>query len=278
MELSSEVRRAVRQYKPVKTDGLILYPVTVAEYEDFLEARPAIEFMQQALDANYISLPLLSALYKLDYTNLENGKAASGLFVRSLLALALSLRLGEGKEPKERVREFTIVCDSSNPSKLKALQFVLCGEEKQITAVQYQRLRPIIAAQNGVEIPSDDVNPELAEAERDIANANAPKLDIRLEDLIAGVSALSGAEEEEIETWPILKLQNRQNAYRRAMDYTICAIAESQGTKWKGGNPHPSPWFERIREESASLTPLESFAGGEGLKAVERAGINTAEV
>ncbi len=272
MELTEKQRRLVRRYQPIEADGLTLYPVTVAEYESYLVARPAIECMQQALPAGCISLPLLAALYRIDYTSLKEGKAANGMFVRSLLALALSLRLGEGEPPEERVKRFTIVCDPDDPSRLRSVRFQTGGGEAEVTAVQYQRLRPIIAAQNGAQIWPDDANPELVEAEREIAGARAPKLDMRLEGLIASVAVLCGAEEEEIEAWPILKLQNRQQACRRAMDYLICGIAETQGTKWKGGNPNPSPWFEKIRAESSSLMPLESFAGGEGLKAVQRAG------
>lgn len=270
--ISSQMRRAIRKYEEIKVDGLTLYPIKVAEYETFLAVRPAIEFMQQSLPMRYMSLPLLSAFYRIDYEAITQGKRAEGMFLRSLVALALSLRLGEGEEPENRAKHFRIFCDPKEPSRFKKLQFIMDGEEKEVTAVQFQRLRPIIATQNGVEIYPDDVNPDLVQAERDIIEKNAPKMDVRIDDLISAVAALSGAEEAEIEDWPILKLQNRQRAFKRTMDYMICSIGESQGTKWKGGNPHPSPWFDRAKEGSAGLMPMEEFANGEGLKAIQNAG------
>lgn len=42
-------------------------------------------------------------------------------------------------------------------------------------------------------------------------------------------------------------------------------IGESQGTKWKGGNPYPSPFFDRVREDSPALIAMDKFAGGKGL-------------
>ena len=37
MELSSAIRRAIRRDEPVVVDGITLYPIRVAEYEEFFQ-------------------------------------------------------------------------------------------------------------------------------------------------------------------------------------------------------------------------------------------------
>lgn len=54
--------------------------------------------------------------------------------------------------------------------RLKAVEFTVDGEEThRVTPVQFQRLREIAAAQNGIELASPEANPELIEAQRELA-------------------------------------------------------------------------------------------------------------
>ena len=273
MELSAKTARAIRVYEPVKTEGLTLYPILMQEYESFLRGKSAISFLARSLPLEYLSQPLLSAFYRMDMTALRQGEEPSGMFYRSLLFLALSLRLGEGKSDEERVKLFRVAAEREQPDKLLAVEAETGEREKiRITPVMFQRLRPILAAQNGIELLSDDTNPDLLEAERDIAQQRGPKLDYRMDSLISTVAALSGSEERDLEDWPILKFQRRQEALERVLNFLICGVGETQGTKWKKGNPYPSPFFDRVREDSAALVSLESYAGGAGLEAVRNAG------
>ncbi|MFR5026480.1 MAG: hypothetical protein ACLTC3_10085 [Evtepia gabavorous] len=75
MELSSAIRRAIRRDEPVVVDGITLYPIRVAEYEEFLTARPAIEVMQRTFPVRLLSVPLLQALYTMDLEAVEAGQA-----------------------------------------------------------------------------------------------------------------------------------------------------------------------------------------------------------
>lgn len=271
-ELPYAIQLAVNKYEPVEFGGMTFYPIRVNEYEAFLTARPGIEVMQQALPVSMVSLPLLEALYRLDYDAVSEGRETSGLFQRALLFLALSLRLGEGMELNDRLRQFRIIVDRENASKLKAVRFTVNGEETfDLTPVQFARLRPILAAQNGVRLEDDDANPELVQAERDIKSMNTPELELRMEDLISSVALISGKDEAEIYDWPILKLDRRKEAAERLIGYITCSINEGAGCKWKGGNPVPSIWFEKIRGSSA-LVALSDFANGAGSKAVSNPG------
>ena len=275
-KLPLHIQKAIRTYQPIETEGLTFWPILVSEYHEYLTAKPAIEIMQQALPVRWLSMPLLSALYGMDFEAFQKGEPRVGLFSRCLLFLALSLRLGKGKEVAERTKLFTILVDAEDPGRLKALRFTGDdGEEKEITPIMFQRLRPILAIQNGIELASEDANPDLVEAERDLAEMNGPELEVSLDSLFSTIAAMAGIDEAEIDDWPILKLNRRQKAYSRVLNYVVCGIGEAQGTKWKGGNPYPSPFYDKVRNGSSGAMRLEEFAGGAGVRAVQNAGVQT---
>lgn len=276
-ELPLNMQKLINCYKPIETDGFTLYPITVANYAEFMVARRAIGFVQQTLPIELMSMPLLSALYKIDFERALKEEEPSGLFASALLSIALALRLNQGDEEATDIfKRLTIIADPHDQSKLKSINFTLDGiEEKSITPIQYARLRPIIAAQNGIKLASDLDNPELLQAEEDLADSNAPKLDYRTENLVYAAAALTGKDEEEIYGWAILKLTNRLSSFKRILDYVICGIGESQGTQWKGGNPHPHPWVDKITGMSAALMPMGDFMGGAGYQAMKDAGMDS---
>ena len=180
------------------------------------------------------------------------------------------MRIGEGLDLGERLRQFTIVPEPNDPARLKFVAALLNGEEMvKITPAQYGKLRKLIAAQNGVEIYGDDANPELVEAER-IMRSQGQQLRGSVEDEIRFVSLL-GFDEDAIDDWAILKLHDKANAMRRVLDYVVCAINEGAGCTWKGGNPAPHPWMEK-EQDTSNMIPLSSFANGEGVKAMKNAG------
>ena len=262
MELPVEIERAVRRFEPIFAEGLTLYPVRVKEYDAWCVAKDAVEALQQAFPARLMSMPILSAMYRMDLEAMRDGTDVPGLFPRALLALALSLRLWEGRKPEERVKAFRIEADAKDPGRLLSVRCTLNGEEMvKITPIQFQRIRPILAAQNGAERYADDANPELVQAEREMAELNGPKLDLSIEDMQNFVAAWTGADERTTDEWPILKLFRRAEGLKRPLDYLICGIGETQGTKWKGGNPAPHPCFARKKEGSAALRSIEEFSG-----------------
>lgn len=268
-DLPRPIQQKINRYEPVETDGITLYPIRVEEYEDFLLAKPALEFLQQSLPVALMSVPILQAYYAMDIESVFDEQAPTGLLGSTLLLLALALRLGEGEEPEKRIRRFRIVPYPNDTKRLRMIAFSTDGEEiNTMTPAMFQRWKPIIAAQNGVELLPDDANPELVQAEKDVLRKRSLNLDTNMESLVCGVATLSGAEEADIYSWPILKLQNRQNAIKRAMDYLICGVGESQGTKWKLGNPCPHPFFDRVKEGSLGAIGLDSYLGGAGAEAV----------
>lgn len=266
MAISQSIERACRRYEEVQAEGLTLYPILVEEMETFELARPGIDIVQQSLPVAYAVMPLLAAYYKMEYDAMERGEETVGLLSRALLMLALSLRLGRGKALDERLKAFRCKVDTKDPSRLTAVEFVLHGEELwRITPVQFQYLREIIAAQNGIELTPPEANPELVEAQRELAEMNGgAKLSGDLWERVATVAALEHAEEEDIESWPVLKLQTKAKTWQRILGYMTCTIAEARGTQWKRGNPWPSLFYDRVSEGNTALRPVEESTRGMG--------------
>lgn len=274
-QLSLSIQRAIRQYKPIKTGALTLYPVLVRDIDLFQLARQSLDVLQQSLPVALMSKPLLQALYQLDYEAAVKGEPITGLFSDALLLLSLSLRIGWGSA-EDILKSWQIKVDPNDQSRLKNVSTVLNGEELiEITPVQFQKLRPIIAAQNGVKLESDDANPDLVKAERDLAELNAPKLDVSVDQMIASVCTLTGADEEEVENWAILKLQKRAESLQRAMDYIVCGIGGAFGGFGKGGNPVPHPFYERTEKYTGNLVAAEGFMGGAAENAIQNQGTQT---
>jgi len=266
-DIPTKYLKKIRRYEPVEMEGMVFHPILVEEYDEYRIAKAAVEFMHQSLPRVFLNMPLMQAYYLMDNQSVADEKLPTGLMVRTVLFLALSLRIGQGLPVEKRVALFRPRVTPNG--RLKSLCFTPDGEEIcEITPAMFQRLRPILAAQNGLEIPEEDANPELVEAEQEIARQKAPELEVNLDSLISSVAALSGADEKEIYDWPIAKLQSRQRALHRALDYLVCGIGEAQGTKWKKGNPVPNPFFDRKKTGSAAKVALSDFASGAATDAV----------
>lgn len=272
-ELPLQYTRKINRYEEIEVEGFIFHPVLVKDYEMFLIARPALEVLHQSLPVAYLRMPLLSALYQMDFESASKGETPTGLFSRALLCLALSLRLGENEEIVTRMGMFQVVADHAKPEKLIGLRYIDSeGKQKEISPALFQRVRPIIAAQNGVKLESDKADPDLVQAEKDLAEMNGVSLNANIEDLVSAIALMSGADESEIEEWAILKLIRRQRSCQRILDYLVCGFGQVNGTTWKGGNPHPSPFFDKAEEGFGAHIGLGEFAGGAGERAVANAG------
>lgn len=262
-ELSLQIKRKIARYEAVEIYNLTLYPVRVYEYEYFLMSKVALEVLHQSLKLEYMRMPYLSALYAMDYEARMSGQPMTGLFSCALIGLALSLRLGEGLSLAERVGLFRIIPDRENPARLVGLQFEgKDGEVKTIEPSMYKDLRQIIAAQNGVKLESDEANPDIVQAKKDMAVGSGADLDFSVEALISFAAAMSGADEEEIDQWPVLKLTRRTESFQTVLAYLVCGIGEASGSTWKGGNPVPHPIFKRLNNGSGFAAPMETDKDG----------------
>lgn len=276
-ELPFHIQEAIHNYEPIETEGLRLYPIRVKEYQQFTMARSAIEVLQTSFPVAYLSMPLLQAYYQMDLIEpTVSGSEPTGLFGRAILLLSLALRLGEGKKAEERILRFAPVVNPSDPRRLKSVRAVgNDGGAIDVTPVQFQRLRPIIAAQNGVELESDNADPDLVKAERDLAEMKGVNLDVSVWQMKSSVAALTGADEAEMGEWALRKLTDRADSLKRAIDYVVCGIGGSFGGWGKGGNPVPHPFYEKIKTGFSAVIPLEDYANGAGARAAQNPGQKT---
>ena len=277
-ELPLHIQKAVRRYEAIETDGVTLHPILVSEYDEWLVARQAIDIMQQSLPVAMLSKPLLQVYYEMDVLPAVMGTEGqpTGLWGCAMLALALSLRLGQGLALDKRILQFDPMIDTKDPKRLKAVQTLLNGEEMiRITPIQFQRLRPIIAAQNGVTLESEDANPELVKAERDLAELNGPKLNVNFDDKLTFVAGKLHKRKEELYDWPIKEVEDHEAIFTRELMFAVNAIGGAFGGFGKGGNPTPHPFYERTDTEFSGVVSLESYANGAGARAAQNPGKKT---
>lgn len=266
-------QEAVNTYQVVDFEGFRLHPIKVRDYRAFSNARPAIDFLQQSLPVRWLSVPLLSAYYGMEYECYEKGEEPPGLFARALLFLALALDFMPELDEWERVRRLSegILVDGNDHGKLVGVVIGTGEDQKTLTPVIFQRMRPVLAAQNGVRLESEDANPELVEADRDIAEQNSENMDFDVSHLVTGVCALTGKDETELMDWPILKLTRRSESIERILGYLVCSFGEMSGAKFKGGSPFPSPFYPKTTRGSRALIDMNTFTNGQQVSVSENA-------
>lgn len=272
-ELPLHIKKAIRKYEPISTDGVTLYPILVSEYDEWLVARQAIDVLQQSFPVALMSKPLLQVYYELDLLPVVLGKnqKPSGLWGCAMLALALSMRLGQGLPPEKRMLQFQPMIDGNNPKRLKAVRTVLNGEEiVDITPVQFQRLRGIIAAQNGVKLEAEEANPELVQAERYLSAMGA-RLNVCFDDKLTFVAGKLNKRKSELFDWTIKEVDDCEAVFTRELMFVVNSIGGAFGGFKNGGNPTPHPFYEKEETTNAHMA-LSDFANGAGVRAVQNAG------
>lgn len=272
-KLPANTELAISSYAPIRAEGLILYPVRVRDWDAYGPARAAISFLQQSLPVALLSVPLLQAYYTLylkaaALTDAEKQSSAGlealalgSLFYGAVCHMILSLRLHEALPIEQRIQTVQIEPSAKDRTRLERLHFWINGEEEYtVSPIQFQRLRPILAAQNGVALEAVDANPEIVAMERRMQEEKAADVDFSIHKLVAAVATLTGTEEAVIYEWPILKLNRRAEAYSRVMDYVAVTIGQSSGlVSYKDGLPVPSPWFAKRSNGLLSLTKTDKL-------------------
>lgn len=238
--------------EPAIVNGVPLHPLRMEHYAEWLYCKRALTVRQSTLPAAYAVMPYLSALYAMDFDT----KGATG-FMAQIIAL-LALATGQPAET------FDVRCDSQDMRKLTG---VVCNSHElmfRIEPMQFSKFRAVLAAQNGETLPDEAQNPELLEAERDIAESNSIPLKMDINDMLASVAYQCGIRPKEIAGWSIREFEAMRRAIDRDKRFTLCAQAENAGCKYKGGNPAPSWCFDRDRE-GHHMESLSGFTARTGM-------------
>lgn len=281
VRFSREITIAVRKSLPIEKGGLTLYPITMADYDDYVICKDALTILQASLPAKYLGFDYMSALFAMAMDEAQgtldfsNGSAASspGLklaFQRVLRLLQLSLRVSE-KEIADIASDIVYTKNEFDELSIDHIVIHQNGKDVNLTpSVFSQVIRPLIAFQNAIELPDETANPDLInESKKYKKDADGVKLKPDVDDLIASVAYLSHVSAAEILTWTVREFEYRARAIERDKRYMLCAQAETSGlASFEKGNPAPS-WFYDADIDSLGTTSLSELGkklGGAGVK------------
>ena len=151
------------------------------------------------------------------------------------------------------------------------------GDERELASIQiragdmilpltpavFDRLRPVIAAQNGLELPDETENADLVEAENDISSQDAISLNLDFNTLLASVARDQHCRRVDLLDYTIREFFALRDAIQRDKLFTLYKMAELNGTKFTKGNPWPS-WCYDSKAQSNALISMAQFMAGPG--------------
>jgi hypothetical protein len=253
-EYASKINRG----EPIEICGLTLYPLTMENYEEFYALQHTLNVRLSALPVQYMQYDYLNALWHMDCDRQksESGEKSvsmvSGLFHLFLLALRIS---------PENIKN-SLSFSQTNDGSIDSL--LVCQNDTilSIRSVDFSsKIRPVMAAQNGVELPDESANVDLIQAgvEKKAFHANgSDDISFDIAKLISSVAYQSHVREKEIYSWTIREFTNRKDAIDRDKCYTIYATAEMSGfVKFKKGNPFPSWCFDKKQDPTGAMSIQE---------------------
>ena len=219
---------------PQELYGLQFSPLKMDVYPLWLSCSGALTLRMAALPARYAIKCYADALY----TMLRDKGDMNYVMFKMLMGLSIGI-------PEDKINE--CILDYGDREGLKSV-VVRWGEyQGAFLPRQLNEVRAAIAEMNGAELPDENDNPEIMQAEEDLKSLGK-RQDLKLDlfDEFASVAAISNMRMEEIRNMTILEYSRLKRAHSRRLMYTVCAIAEGNGTKFKGGNPAPNWMFDRI--------------------------------
>lgn len=241
--------------EPIKaTCGAVLYPIKMRQYAEWSECKNALLIRQTTLPVQYVVKPYLSALFALD--------ADTGF----ILGLTQSLRTLISMATLRPLEEIGILVSAQNQNEITAISYKDGDTVIRIEPKDFPEIRRIIADQNDEELPDESENPELVQAEKDIAALNAPKLKYDMETMLESVSYVARVPMRELLGMTIRSFMRLRKAIDRDKMFMIYTQASMSGfVKFKEGNPVPSWCFDKIEEGSAGVETLAAFAARTGI-------------
>lgn len=265
--MQRERRLHIRRGEPIRECGVDLYPITMDHYEDFIQCKDALCLRLSSLPVRYVSLDYLSAVFALELDALSEGKEPSmttgGLFFRLMRLFGLSLRI---EMTAERLNECIFYRASEGNISIEYMELTQTGADGnpntvRITPFQFSSiLRPLIAAQNQIELPDESENAELVDAyqKKKQIQDRGVALKTDLDDLVSSVAYHSGVSDAEIMDWNVRDFENRRRAIERDKRYMLYAQAEMSGmVTFKNGNPYPSWCFDALDDTLGTMEYAE---------------------
>lgn len=272
MQFSKDIVKKVRCGQPIEAYGLTLYPIMMEDYTDFLLCKDAFAIMQGSLPARYLGMDFVSALFVYSMDEAANGvpsEQRTSLFQRMISLVYLTLR--STKEEIEQIaKDIEYKQFDENTVGISKIVIHQDGKTVEITPAQFSfSIRPLIAFQNGFELPDESDNPELIRlAQKMHANDATVNLKVDPDDLIASVAFQSRVSVGEVMKWTVREFEYRVRAIERDKHFTMFGQAELSGMiSFKDGNPYPS-WQYDTERDALGASPLSELG-----KKLEGAGV-----
>jgi len=261
--MQRERRLHIRRGEPIRECGLDLYPITMDHYEDFIQCKDALTLRLSSLPVRYVSLDYLSAIFAMELDAIRAGASGSGsggFFFRLMRLWGLSLRIEMSAELLNDCIFYRASKDGS--VSIEYMELTQTGADgnpntAKITPFQFSTLlRPLIAAQNQIELPDESENAELVDAyeKKKEIQSRGVALKTDLDDLVSSVALHSGVSDAEIMDWNVRDFENRRRAIERDKNFMLFKQAEMSGmVTFKNGNPYPSWCFDSANETLGTM-------------------------
>lgn len=267
MNLPAEWLDAIDNDEPIQVEGFEFYPIKMRDYRRFEAVKTVLLIRQGSLPVEYAVMNYLSALYAMDHdaaTKSENG-APVGFISGIVTLLALAMRF----PVQALLRQTQIEVSGDNTRELLALRMTAGDVMLRLTPALFDRIRPVLAAQNGLELPDEAENIDLVEAEMDIAAQTSADIKVDYRTLIASVARDQRCRQSELMDYTIREFMELKAAIDRDKMFTLCRQAEISGeVKFPKGNPYPSWCFDR--KAQGSMISMQTFMAGPGSVAAQK--------
>lgn len=242
----SDKAQAILKYEPIELNGLVYYPIRMVDYAKWQAVKPVLCLRQGTLPAVYACMTFLECVWALQLnTGEKTWELLAGL-------MFLSLRLSDTDIIQP-------IGNPENPSKITSIRIIKDGSPHDITPLDFNIVRKLIAEQNGAELPDEADNPDLIEAAQDISRANASNLKHDFGDMLASVASERRIRRSEILDWTVKEFDDEIRAINRRYGFFLASIAETQGAKFPKGNPHPTWLFDKGPDEFAGLISMDKI-------------------
>lgn len=273
MQFSKDIVKKVRCGQPIEAYGLTLYPITMSDYDEFLLCKDAFAIMQGSLPAKYLSTDFLSALFALSLDEAHDDtkpELRTAAFQRVIRLLYMALRSTD-EEIQSIARDIAYKQINENTIAIDHIVIYQNGNTTEITPSLFSaKIRPLIAFQNGIQLPDEDTNPDLIKLHNKMHEHDQPvKLIIDPDESIASVAYLSSCSVADLMDWTVRDYELRIHAIDRDKRYMLCGAAEMSGfASFKNGNPAPSWQYDMDVDTlgTKSLSDLGKTLQGAGVR------------
>ena len=235
MNIAQVYEDELREYLPIRFEGLTFHPLPVKRLALYQGAKAAMELMLSSLPVRFVKMSWIEALDALDREAADE-QMQTGYLGSILALLNETLKLNAFQNPR------ALMLARNAEGKLSSI--IVQQDQGTPTVLgsnQMKTVREILAAQNGYEIPDENWNVELVRAQQYLREQRSQGVGGSLEDAVCALAAATGFRAKEIWNWPIREYLGAQNAVDRRLRFQIYTAAEMSGqVKFKNGNPYPT--------------------------------------